>query len=76
MGIETALEQPVDPARMRRTTVDLTVFTAEVKVELDKDKRLLAALQRSTKKQPPTQLTYGLIYVSLRLLALLQAFLF
>ena len=63
LGTPTASQQPVDLARLQGTTVDLTVFTAEVKVELDE--KLLEELLRSTKKVPPTRLTYSLIYVSL-----------
>ena len=51
-----------DYTRLHRVTVDLTVFTAEANVELDKKRS--AELLRSTKKQPPPRLTYGLIYVS------------
>jgi len=57
---ESHNKQPGDPTRWHKSTVDLTVFTAEVKVELDNE--LSAGLLRSTKKQPPSQLTYSLIY--------------
>ena len=62
LGTPTSPQQPGDPTRLHRTILDLTMFTAEVKVELDK--KLSAELFRSTKKQPPPRLTYGLIYVS------------
>ena len=55
-------QQPGDPMRRHKSIVDLTVFTAEVKVELDNE--LSAGLLRSLKKQPPSQLKYSLIYVS------------
>ena len=57
-----AWKQPRDPTLLYRTAVDLTVFTAAVKVELDK--KLSAELLRSTKKEPPSRLTYDLVYVS------------
>ena len=47
--------------RLHRTTVDLTVFTAEVEVV---DKKRSAELLRTTMKEPPPQLKYHLIYVS------------
>ncbi|KAF8552603.1 hypothetical protein OG21DRAFT_1443221 [Imleria badia] len=56
----TSTEQPGDPKLQHRTTVDLTVFTAEVNVELDK--KLSVELLRSTRKQAPSRLTYNLIY--------------
>jgi hypothetical protein len=62
LGSLTSPQHPGDPTRLYRTAVDLTVFTAEVKVELDEKRS--AELLRSTKKQPPSQLKYGLIYVS------------
>ena len=62
LGTPTLPPHPGDPTRVHRTTIDLTVFAAEVKVELDK--KLSAELLRSTKKQPPSRLKYGLIYVS------------
>ncbi|KAI6015244.1 hypothetical protein F5J12DRAFT_816858 [Pisolithus orientalis] len=45
---------------LHRTSVTLTVFTAEVNVKVDK--KLFAELLRSMKKNPPQQLRYNLIY--------------
>ena len=61
-GTPTLPQQPGDPTRLHRTAVDLTVFTAEVRVELDEKRS--TELRRSTKKQPPSWLKYRLIYVS------------
>jgi hypothetical protein len=60
-GTPTSTQQPGDPKLLHRTTVDLTVFTAEVKVALDN--KLSAEFLRSTKKRAPSRLTYNLIYV-------------
>ncbi|KIJ58355.1 hypothetical protein HYDPIDRAFT_119620 [Hydnomerulius pinastri MD-312] len=49
-----------DPMRMHETKVDLTVFTAEVKVTVDE--KLSKELNRCTKKNPPSRLKYSLIY--------------
>ena len=43
------------------SNVDLTIFAANVDVRLDK--KMTAELLRSTKKNPPSQLRYELIYV-------------
>ncbi|KIJ62083.1 hypothetical protein HYDPIDRAFT_176650 [Hydnomerulius pinastri MD-312] len=51
---------PKDPAELHEMNVTLTVFTAEVDVKVDK--KLSAELLRSTKKNPPSQLKYNLIY--------------
>ena len=45
-----------------RTTIDLTVYTAEVKVELDEE--LSGKIFRSIKKQPPSRLQYSMVFVS------------
>ena len=45
------------------SSVVLTIFAANVEVRLNK--KMTAELQRSTKKNPPSQLRYELIYVSL-----------
>lgn len=59
----TSSQHPEDPTSLHRTTVDLTMFTADVKVELSI--KLSAELFRAIKKQPPLRLTYDLIYVSI-----------
>lgn len=51
-----------DSTEILETSVTLTVFTAEVNVNVDR--KLSVELLRSTKKNPPQQLTYSLIYVS------------
>jgi len=53
---------PKDLTEIIETSVALTVFTAEVDVSVDK--KLSVELLRSTKKNPPQQLKYSLIYVS------------
>ena len=45
------------------SSVVLTIFAANVNVRLNK--KMIAELQRSTKKNPPSRLRYELIYVSL-----------
>jgi hypothetical protein len=59
-GTPTSPQQPGDPTRLHKTTIDLTVFTAQVIVNLDD--KLSAELLRSTMKRPPLQLKYHLIY--------------
>ncbi|KAG6335719.1 hypothetical protein ID866_3377 [Astraeus odoratus] len=49
-----------DLTEVRVTSVTLTIFNAEVNVKVDK--KLSAELLRSTKKNPPQQLRYSLIY--------------
>ncbi|KAF9219210.1 hypothetical protein BS17DRAFT_798263 [Gyrodon lividus] len=51
---------PKDPMELHNINVTLTIFTAEVDVKVDK--KLSAELLRSTKKNPPSRLTYDLIY--------------
>ena len=63
---------PQSPTELHKTNVTLTIFTAEV--DVDVDKKLYAELLRSTKKKPPTQLKYHLIYVGVcRCLGFLRA---
>lgn len=51
-----------DLLAVKESSVDLTIFSAEVAVRLDK--KLTSDLQRSTKKNPPSRLKYELVYVS------------
>ncbi|KAK7445396.1 hypothetical protein VKT23_014813 [Stygiomarasmius scandens] len=51
---------PVDPLSTITTSVLLSIFTADVNVQLDK--KIAAELHRSTKKNPPSKLKYELIY--------------
>ena len=52
----------VDPLAVNETSVSLTVFSASVRVQLEK--KLATEIHRSTKKNPPTQMKLELIYVS------------
>ncbi len=54
--------EPADLLAVKANSVDITIFSAEVNVRLDK--KLTADLQRSTKKNPPGRLKYELVYVS------------
>ena len=47
---------------VNETSVSLTVFSASVRVQLEK--KLATEIHRSTKKNPPTQMKLELIYVS------------
>ena len=64
---QTEYQQPqlvtggVGHLEVGRYSIVLTIFTAEVDVNLSK--KLLAELHRSTKKNPPRALKYELIYV-------------
>ncbi|KAL4076679.1 hypothetical protein V8B97DRAFT_2021990 [Scleroderma yunnanense] len=58
---------PKDLTELLETSVTLTVFTAEVRVNVDR--KLSVELQRSTKKNPPQQLKYNLIYYDLSVAA-------
>ncbi|KAH7915898.1 hypothetical protein BJ138DRAFT_824538 [Hygrophoropsis aurantiaca] len=49
-----------DPMEVFQSSVTLTVFSADVEVRLDR--KMIAELHRSTKKNPPQQLSYSLIY--------------
>ncbi|KAG6379359.1 hypothetical protein JVT61DRAFT_11822 [Boletus reticuloceps] len=60
LGTATSPHQPRDSMQLHRTKVDLTVFTVEAKVGLDR--KLSAGLFRSMKKEPPSRLKYSLIY--------------
>ncbi|EIW74063.1 hypothetical protein CONPUDRAFT_86046 [Coniophora puteana RWD-64-598 SS2] len=48
------------PIKVHESSVTLTIFTADVSVSVDK--KMEAELHRSTKKNPPRQLKYSLIY--------------
>ena len=52
---------PRPPTELNKRNVTITVFTAEVGVNVDE--KLCAELLRSTKKKPPAWLKYHLIYV-------------
>lgn len=52
----------IDPLVVNKTSVSLTVFSASVRVQLEK--KLAIEINRSTKKNPPTQMKLELIYVS------------
>ena len=52
----------IDPLAVNETSVSLTVFSASVRVQLEK--KLAIEIHRSTKKNPPTQMKLELIYVS------------
>lgn len=52
----------VDPLSVTDTQVTLSVFSADVNVQLST--KMSAELHRSTKKNPPSKLKYELIYVS------------
>ncbi|KAF9051010.1 hypothetical protein BDZ89DRAFT_1098552 [Hymenopellis radicata] len=52
--------KPEDLLAVKANSVDITIFSAEVNVRLDK--KLTTDLQRSTKKNPPGRLKYELVY--------------
>ena len=52
----------IDPLAVNETSVSLTVFSASVRVQLEK--KVAIEIHRSTKKNPPTQMKLELIYVS------------
>ena len=52
----------IDPLAVYETSVSLTVFSASIRVQIEK--KLAIELNRSTKKNPPTQMKLELIYVS------------
>lgn len=54
-------EEKADPMEVYQSSVTLTVFSADVDVRLDR--KMISELHRSTKKNPPQQLSYSLIYV-------------
>lgn len=51
----------VDPKTIVESNVVLSIFAADISVRLDK--KMVAELNRSTKKNPPTRMKYELIYV-------------
>jgi hypothetical protein len=51
----------IDPLTANETSILLSVFSADVDIRLDK--QMITELHRSTKKNPPKQLKYELIYV-------------
>ncbi|KAH7929282.1 hypothetical protein BV22DRAFT_1081369, partial [Leucogyrophana mollusca] len=53
-------EEKADPMEVYQSSVTLTVFSADVDVRLDR--KMISELHRSTKKNPPQQLSYSLIY--------------
>jgi hypothetical protein len=55
-------EPKTDLLAINESAVALTVYSAQVTTKLDR--KFSAALQRSTKKEPPSKLRYELIYVS------------
>jgi hypothetical protein len=57
-----------DPLTVTETQVTLLLFSADVKVGLSK--KMSTELHRSTKKNPPTDLKFEFIYVSLRTMSL------
>jgi hypothetical protein len=60
--LPTVPVEEVDPLIVYQTNMELSIFSADVNVRLDK--RLAAELHRSTKKNPPSRMRYELIYVS------------
>ena len=51
----------MDPRTIIESNVVLSIYTADVLVKLDA--KMIAELNRSTKKNPPTRMKYELIYV-------------
>lgn len=51
-----------DPLAVNETSVSLTVFSASIRVQLEK--KVAIEIHRSTKKNAPTQMKLELIYVS------------
>ena len=51
-----------NPLTVNETSVSLTVFSASIRVQLEK--KVATEIQRSTKKNPPAQMKLELIYVS------------
>lgn len=66
----TPIVEEIDLLSVNESNVVLTIFTAEVDVQLTK--KMSAELHRSTKKNPPPKVKYQLIYVSPTPLILLQ----
>jgi hypothetical protein len=59
---EVVPKEPTNLLEAHLSIIDLTIFTANVDVRLDT--KMSEELLRSTKKNPPSQLRYELIYVS------------
>ncbi|KAI0747853.1 hypothetical protein C8Q80DRAFT_1168786 [Daedaleopsis nitida] len=53
-------EPQIDPKTVVESNVALSIFAADIVVKLDK--KMIAELNRSTKKNPPTRMKYELIY--------------
>ncbi len=51
----------IDPRTIIESNVVLSIFAADIVVKLDQ--KMIAELNRSTKKNPPTRMKYELIYV-------------
>ncbi|KAF8626827.1 hypothetical protein AX15_004659 [Amanita polypyramis BW_CC] len=56
------MPEPGDPLSVNTTNLSLSIFSANVEVQLDQ--KMIKALHRSTLKDPPTKLRYELIYTS------------
>jgi hypothetical protein len=63
-------EPEKDPLEALESTVQLSVFAAEIGVRLDN--RMNTELERATKKKPPSTSTYQLIYVSFKSLVVFE----
>lgn len=61
--IITPAADEADLVKINESNVVLSIFTAEVDVQLTK--KMSAELHRSTKKNPPSKVKYQLIYVRL-----------
>jgi hypothetical protein len=55
-------KEPIDLFEATSSNIVLTIFAANVEVQLDK--KMTGELLRSTLKKPPSRLRYELIYVS------------
>ncbi|PFH51991.1 hypothetical protein AMATHDRAFT_57645 [Amanita thiersii Skay4041] len=58
--LQVTLEKETDPLSVEVTSLALSVFSADVSVQLDQ--KLAQALHRSTLKDPPSKLKYDLVY--------------
>jgi hypothetical protein len=61
--LPTPATNEADLVKINESNVVLSIFTAEVDVQLTK--KMSAELHRSTKKNPPSKVKYQLIYVCL-----------
>jgi hypothetical protein len=61
-SVLTVPKEPIDLLETTSSTVVLTIFAANVDVQLDK--KMTGELLRPTLKKPPSRLRYELIYVS------------